>query len=336
MAVDLLGQGAVLKPLLEAASNGRLHHCYLFEGPEGIGKHAAAVHLAMAAACTGEGVPCETCQTCRHMSRGTHPDLVEVGLDPDRKTPTISARQAREVVAQARLQRFSARRRTFVIDPVDRLGPEGANALLKTLEEPPNGTGFILVTSRVSALLPTVISRSQRVRFSIVEEEALRDWLMEKGIPEAERVAAMAQGRPGRALALSEGELAALDQVRSEMLAVLGSGPGELFEYAKALASGGSRVAWLPRVERLLLVLESLVRDAMTVGSGANLGSLNRDQQERVNLWASALWPGGGQRIQRAVGDAREQLDRNVSGRLVVETLLSHVATELGRARRGP
>jgi DNA polymerase-3 subunit delta' len=334
MAVELLGQGAVLKPLLEAASNGRLHHCYLFEGPEGVGKHAAAVQLAMAAACTGDVAPCESCQSCRHMARGTHPDLVEIGLDPDRKTPTISARQAREVVSQARLQRFSARRRTFVIDPADRLGPEGANALLKTLEEPPNGTGFILVTSRVSALLPTVISRSQRVRFSILEEGALRGWLEDKGISEAGRIAAMAQGRPGRALALANGELAALDQARAEMLEVLGSGPGELFAYAKDLASGGSRMSWLPKVERLFLVLESLVRDAMAVGAGANLGTLNRDQQERVNRWATALWPGGGERIQRAMGDAREQLDRNVSGRLVVETLLSHVATELGRTRR--
>ena len=336
MAVDLLGQDAVLRPLLDAAASGRLHPCYLFGGPDGLGKHAAAVHLAMAAACTEEAPPCGSCPTCRHMARGTHPDLTEVGLDPDRKTPTISARQAREVVAQARLQRFSARRRTFVIDPVDRLGPEGANALLKTLEEPPSGTGFVLVTSRVSALLPTVISRSQRVRFSIVEEGALKKWLEGKGISDAGRIAALAQGRPGRALALGEGELAALDQVRSEMFNVLGSGPGELFEYAKNLASGGSRVVWLPRVERLFLVLETLVRDAMAVGSGANLSSLNRDQEERVRLWAEALWPGGGARIQRAVGDAREQLDRNVSGRLVVETLLSHVATELGRARRAP
>jgi hypothetical protein len=180
-----------------------------------------------------------------------------------------------------------------------------------------------------------VISRSQRVRFSIVEEGVLRGWLEEKGIADSGRIAALAQGRPGRALALSEGELAALDQTRSEMLEVLGNGPGELFAYAKDLASGGTRVAWLPRVERLFLVLESLVRDAMAVGAGADLESLNRDQEERVHSWAGALWPGGGERVQRAIGDAREQLDSNVSGRLVVETLLSHVATELGRARRG-
>ena len=73
------------------------------------------------------------------MLRGTHPDLVEIGLDPEKKTPTISARQAREVVGQVRMQRYSARRRTFIIDPVDRMGVEAANALLKTLEEPPDG-----------------------------------------------------------------------------------------------------------------------------------------------------------------------------------------------------
>ncbi|MEE2752110.1 MAG: hypothetical protein VX519_11830 [Myxococcota bacterium] len=332
----LLGQEQTLAPLLEAASAGRLHHCYLFEGPGGVGKHTAAVRIAMAAACRGTvGVmPCGECPECRHMSRGTHPDLVEIGLESEKKTPIISVRQAREVVAQVRMQRYSARRRTIIIDPVDRLGVEGANALLKTLEEPPDGTGFVLVTSRVSALLPTVLSRSQRVRFSAVGVEELRQWLEGRGIPNAQRVARVSEGRPGRALELAGGELEELDQTRKDLIGVLGQGPGELFEYANKLTTGKSRLEWLVGVERLFVVVESLVRDAALVGSGSSGGLVHSDQREMVTRWSVALWPSGVERLQQALDEARLRLTRNVAGRLVVESLLSDLATELGRARR--
>ena len=268
------------------------------------------------------------------MSRGTHPDLVEVGLESEKKTPIISVRQARDVVAQVRMQRYSARRRTIIIDPVDRLGVEGANALLKTLEEPPAGTGFVLVTSRVSALLPTVLSRSQRVRFSAVGVDVLRQWLEARNIPDAQRVARVAGGRPGRALELAEGELERLDQARRDLGEVLNQGPGELFEYANKLTSGKSRIEWLVGVERLFMVVESLVRDVTLVGTGSGKELVNSDQLEMVSRWAGALWPSGVERLQAALNEARARLSRNVAGRLVVESLLSDLATELGRARR--
>ncbi len=332
---ELLGQEAVLKPLLLAAREQRLHHCYLFEGPPSIGKHTAAVRLGMAAACTGnqELVPCGSCPTCVQMGKGLHPDLIEIGPDSTKKTSVISRQQAREVVRQVGLRRYNASWRTFVIDPVDLLQPAAANALLKTLEEPPAGTGFILVTDRASSLLPTVLSRTQRVRFRPVPEARLVAWLEERGVDQARRVARLAQGSPGRALTLADDGLAAQDALRSEVLEVLAGGVVAIVPYAEKMVRG-NRTLWQSRVGDLLDTLEGLVRDAALVGAGRTEGLLNEDRQALVQAWSDALWPRGIQILQRALSQAREQLFLNVNGRLMIETLLSRFAAALGKARR--
>jgi len=332
---DLLGQGPVLRPIFEAARSDRLHHCYLFEGPPSVGKHTAAVRLAMAAACTERSavLPCGQCPTCIQMSKGLHPDLIEVGPDPKKKTPLISRAQSREVVRQVGLRSYNARWRTFVIDPADLLRPEAANALLKTLEEPPSGTGFVLVTARASSLLPTILSRAQRVRFRPVPHADLVTWLEGRGVDQAERVARLAQGSPGRALALAKDGLASVDELRAQVLDVLAGGVVGIVPYAEKLVRG-DRARWHKRVQALLDVLEGLVRDAALVGAGQTGGLLNADRESLVQAWADALWPRGVQALQKAIADARDQLHLNVNGRLLIETLLSRFAAALGRARR--
>lgn len=330
---ELLGQQPVIRPLLEAAVRDRLHHCYLFEGPVGVGKHTAAIGVAQAAACeTMLGSrPCKTCQTCAQFEKGLHPDLIVVEPDPERATRTISVEQAREVVRQVGLRRYNARRRTVIIDPVDSLMPQAANALLKTLEEPPEGTGFVLVTARVSSLLPTVRSRSQRIRFRAVPEAELARWLAERGLEQPERLARRAQGSPGAALALSEGGLAASDAIRGDALAAITGDQGARESFAEKLAKGGRAVAG-PRLDLLLEVLQGMVRDAVLWASGRRDALLNADIPREVERWSRALWPGGAARLQAAIDQTRIRAGLNVNTRLLVEALLTRVSRELGIA----
>jgi DNA polymerase-3 subunit delta' len=299
-----------------------------------VGKHTAAVRIAMAGACTGPGevLPCGICPTCLQMSKGLHPDLIEIGPDPTKKTPVISRDQSREIVRQAGMRSYNASWRTFVIDPVDRMQPAAANALLKTLEEPPSGTGFVLVTSRASSLLPTILSRSQRVRFRPVPEADLVAWLQGRGVDQAARVARLAQGSPGRALSLAKDGLASVDELRAEILEVLAGGVVAIVPFAEKSVRG-DRVRWQKRVEALLDVLEGLVRDAALVGAGRAEGLLNEDRETLIQAWADALWPRGVQTLQAALAQSREQLFLNVNGRLLLETLLSRFAAALGKAR---
>ena len=329
------GQEHVLKPLLAAAQNGQLTGCYIFEGPEGVGKKETALLIARAAACESEDPksrPCNTCPTCHHMQKGSHPDLVVVGPDADKKTLTISVKSAREVIRQTQLHRYAARRRTFIIDPADKMQPQAANALLKTLEEPPEGTGFILVTHRASSLLPTVLSRSQRVRFRLLPMSTLMHNLEAQGVADPTRIARLADGRPGRAQALLDGELEAMDEARSELLEILAASPKELFDFSKGLKGKSSRIRWQTKVERYLDVIESLLRDATCHAIGKP-DYLNSDRIEVIEAWANALYPHGIARLQDDLKKARARLELNVTARLLMEPLLAKLANELGKAR---
>jgi DNA polymerase-3 subunit delta' len=333
---QILGQDAVLRPMLAAARQGSLSGCYLFEGPDGVGKHEAAIMVALAAACEAESAsdrPCMGCQTCKTMRSGTHPDLVEVGLDPSKRTPTISVSQAREVIRVARLHRYHARHRVFVVDPFDRMVPQAANALLKTLEEPTPGTTFILVTARVSSLLPTIISRSQRVRFRMVNANLLREWLADQGFENPGRLAALSGGRPSKAAELSNGGLEEFDVATAELLQVISEGPTALFKFTEGLSKRGQgRAGWQPVVERYLMVLETLLRDAAVISMGYSEDVIH--ERGVVDSWAEALWPTGFERIQSELLTTRTRIEANVNARLVMEPLIACVATELGSARQ--
>jgi DNA polymerase-3 subunit delta' len=329
---DILGQERACRQLWAALASDRLHHCYLFEGPSGVGKATVALRLAMAANCEASpssGAPCAHCATCQAIAAGRHPDVIELTPDPEQASGTITIEQARELLRRLSLHRHSARRRFVLVDPVDLVRVEAVNALLKTLEEPPEATGFILVTARTASLLPTVISRSLRVRFRAVEQPTLAGWLAAKGIAEPERLARLALGSPGRALELAGGRLAALEGARAALLDALGAGPRGLLTWIEPLTAA-PRSAWEPRVGLCLDVLELLLRDATCCATGRAGEVLDPAQREVAERWGTQLWPGGLRRMDEALEQARARLLLNITPRLVMEALLTALAVELG------
>ena len=302
----------------------------------GVGKATVALRLAMAANCEQrEGpLPCTVCRTCRLIAARRHPDIIWVEPDPSRASRKISVEQARNVVHKLVLHRHSAKQRFVIIDPVDSMGIEATNALLKTLEEPPHHSGFILISSRPASLLPTVLSRSLRMRFHSVATADLQRWLENRGVERAGLVARLSFGSPGQALVLAEGRLEAMTQARTDLLAGISSGPRELFAYTEKLTSS-SRNVWMERVELTLEVLSLLLRDTVTLGAGSEADLLQPDLAHVSRRWADALWPRGLIRVDEAISQAWRQLELNVSGRVVMDALLSCLATELGsRGRR--
>lgn len=327
---ELIGNEAARSRLWRAADEGRTHHCYLFEGPEGVGKATTALRLALSVNCLGAAPPCGVCGSCRLMLAGTHPDLIMVGPDPERTTRVITADQARSVISGLQLQRHSARRRFVIIDPADALTEEAGNALLKTFEEPPAGTQFVLVTARSASLLQTVRSRSQRVRFGPVPRPALEAWLRGKGLDPA--LAVLAQGSPGYALRLAEGEAEERREVVNLLMNAIGQPLPTLFAFTEATGkrSDGS-------VERSTLAvdaLEELLRDVVLVAAGRPEAVLHPDHIGALRVWVAALYPGGVGRLERALASARDRLRLNVNGRVVLEALFTAVNLELSQVRR--
>jgi DNA polymerase-3 subunit delta' len=317
----LIGNAALRARLCGAIEAGRAHHCYLFEGPEGVGKATTALWLAAWTNCAAGERPCGRCPSCRQIAAGSHPDVILVGPDPEKATRVISVAQAHAVVSALALKPHSARRRFVILDPADALNDEAANALLKTLEEPPHGTQFVLVTARIATLLPTVRSRSQRVRFGPVPTAELAAWLTARGADP--RVAEGAEGSPGLALRLGDGEGERRAAVRRAIAEVVEAPLVRLFAFAEA--KGKKEEGAESEAAFVVEAVEALLADVARVASG-------RPVDDVAARWHAAMWPGGAARLCRQAALARERLRLNVNGRLVIEALLGQASLELARA----
>lgn len=337
----LVGHAATLDRLTRAHDDGRLHHALLIEGPPGVGKHTLARRLALAVNCAaprGAGLlgppaprPCGQCPPCRQILAGTHPDVITLVPDPEKASQTIAVDQIREVVRVSGYHRHSAARRFVIVDPAEAMLPAAANALLKTLEEPNAGTTFILVASHARALLPTILSRCQRVRLGAVPEAELAAWLGERGHPDGPRLARLSMGCPGHALRLAEGELAERATLRDGLVRAVSGDLAALYEFSEKLCKG-TRPEWSPRVEAVLGVLEDLLRDASIRGAGATSPLLDEDARAIADDWGARLWPDGVARVSEAIAETREMLAVNVAGRTLLDALMARVRSELGRA----
>src|SRR3989440_7156430 len=161
---DVLGHNRLITLLTRSVAGASLPPSLLFAGPAGVGKRKTALAVAQALNCLTprDGDACGACTACARIARGVHPDVSIV--EPE-DSGAIKIEQVRDVVDRAAYRPFEGRRRVVIIDNADALVAAAQNALLKTLEEPPPSSIFILVTSRPDVLLPTVRSRCPELRF---------------------------------------------------------------------------------------------------------------------------------------------------------------------------
>jgi DNA polymerase-3 subunit delta' len=221
-------QPTAVETLRRALAAGRVHHAYLFDGPEGVGKERAAFGLAQALVCErrapGSADACGECSACSRAvprsgeARPVHPDVVvlERGLYDaaviGRRTPElqdISIDQVRTLVlSRGAFPPYEGRAKVFIVRRAEELNLPAANALLKTLEEPGARTHFVLLSSSADSLLQTTRSRTQRVRFSALPDTVIAELLIAHGQERdrAEEIARVAGGSMAAALVLSDAD----------------------------------------------------------------------------------------------------------------------------------
>jgi DNA polymerase-3 subunit delta' len=331
----VIGHRRLVTLVSRAIAHETLPPSLLFAGPRGVGKRRTAVAVAEAMNCRAPvAVPpllrdaCGECAGCRRIARGVHPDVLIV--EPG-DLGSIKIEQVRDVVDRAGYRPFEGRRRVVIIDEADAMIEAAQNALLKTLEEPPPASMFILVSAMPDALLPTVLSRCQRLRFgelsaAEVTEALVRDHNYEEA--DARAAAADADGSVGRAISASAVDVTEAREMAHRLLeqAVRQADPGRRIDLAREVTpSGGGKttVAERERLAACLRALASLLRDVGLVGAQGDAAVLaNADLARELRALARSYDSDRTVRAYASVDEALVALERNVSPKIVADWLV--------------
>ena len=318
---DIAGHRHLLELVAGAASRGTLPPSLIFGGPEGVGKRLAAVALAQFVNCLsrkdGDLDCCGTCAACTRISRGLHGDVLVV--EPG-ETGSIKIDQVREAIDQTGYRPFEGRRRVIIVNDADAMQHVAQNALLKTLEEPPSASMFVLVTSRPDMLLPTVRSRCQRLRFGRVPAQEIADVLVRRhgyAATDAHAAASIADGSIGLALDGGVDTFVEARQTAAEVLQGAASGDTRRrLAIAKRLAGKADR----DDLRRRLRAMASILRDLGALGERADEQCLaNADLLGPLRRLEGSYDRGRVTEAFAAVDRALDAIDRNASPKIVAD-----------------
>lgn len=323
---EVIGHTKQLAILRSALSAARLHHAYLFVGPDGIGKRTAAIAVAKAIHCE-ESLEdfCGICVNCARISDGNHPDVRLIQPLPDKKE--ISIQQIREIERELNFRSFSGKRKIAVIDPATLMNLSAQNALLKTLEEPPANSVIVLIAPSSGGLLPTVRSRCVRLSFSPLGRHEVAAYLDLQTVTmrnDSESLAAMSMGSIGLALKLKKEKLFEKRRDWAQTLSSLKPG-----DYHSAMAAAEdlgedrdgtlSFLGWAESWYRDLLVYQATHRSDELV----NLDMLPEIERQAATIKLDRLHLS----MQKA-SSAAAGIQRNLNRRMILEDLLFTVVGE--------
>lgn len=351
---DIIGHRRLTTLLARAIERESLPPTLLFAGPPGIGKWAVARATAQAVNCLNPVRPstppnsaaqdstslrtgtldglaidaCGTCRACDRVARGVHVDVIT--MEPDERA-SIKIDVVRDVLSRTAFRPFEGKRRLVLIREADTLEQQAQNSLLKSLEEPPPGTSFILTTAVPGALLPTVRSRCMRLRFARLTSAEVSTALTrdhDHSEIEAREAAPLADGSIGQALALADNDLTSL---RDAALLLLRHTAGRAdtqsrVQAASALYSGGKKERSREDLAVVLRLMASMLRDLEAINAGADRSVLaNPVLAGDLESLARAFTGDRARDAFGAVDRALMALERNAGTKVVSEWLAVQV-----------
>jgi len=313
----VVGHEWAVELLQRAVATGQLSHAYLLSGPPQVGKTTLARACAQALLCTAEEPPCGQCTACRKVQQSTHPDLLIVV--PQRANLLID--QVREVQRQAALSPMEARYKVFILRQIERATAPAANALLKTLEEPPPHVVLFLTLTQGEQTLPTVASRCQQLTLRPLPVAQVAQALQERWhvpLERAELLARLSQGRLGWAVMMLNDDTAW--QQRAQRLDDLQDlserNRVERMRYAERLSREKANAA------NVLHLWSSWWRDILLLQNGCREQVVNIDRLDLLQREARRY---DGQQVRaflEASAATARYLEQNVNPRLALELLL--------------
>jgi DNA polymerase-3 subunit delta' len=330
----IIGHRSTIASLQTATARQRLAHAYLFHGADAIGKRTTAVCFAQALLCerpfgtsladtsvADAGLDsCGVCRSCRHIEVRTHADYFVVEPDRELATPQIKIEQIREIEQQIMYRPLIGDRKICVIDDADRLTIGAANALLKTLEEPPDHSLFLLISSRPASLPVTIRSRCQALRFATparTDVEAALILKREMRPVDARFLAMLSEGRLGEALVTDLKTVRAQQQELVELVS-----PDFLRSVTKLLTAAES-LAKADRAAETLSWIARWIRDLLIIQVGGDRDQLlHVDQVPTLERAARLAQTDALLDLLRDIEDTQQQATRHLNLHMALEHIL--------------
>lgn len=318
---QVYGHDWAVEHLRKSMRHERVRHAYLFTGPDSVGKRTLALAFAQALNCThpDENLrPCGECRSCRLFHSGNHPDLIFA--EHDSTTDALKIEAIRTVTRALSIRPYEGRYRVAIFEDFDQAQPRAQDALLKTLEEPPQAAIMLLTAKSTGALLPTITSRSQVLTLSGVPHELLRDTLQTRfNAPanQASLLASLSGGRIGWAIHALQDE--SVLQERHDYLDLLEDAldSGRSRRFAIAQDIGRDKLS----LQFILELWQSYWRDVLLLCEGRQPILSNSDREMRLQKLALELNTKDALRALKATRQLLSNLQYNLNLRLAIETM---------------
>ncbi len=318
---DVVGHRDIVQYIQNAVKQNKLSHAYILNGQRGSGKKLLSRLFAMTLQCeTGQSEPCGECRSCMQTKNGNQPDIITITHE---KPATISVDDIREQLNEdVMIKPYSSPYKIYIIPEADLMTPQAQNALLKTLEEPPEYAVIFLLTENADSLLATIRSRCVMLKLRNIKDKLVKKYLMEQlHVPDyqAELCAAFAQGNIGRAVMLAKSEH--FNEIKDEAIQLLRYiDEMELHEIVSAIKQIGK---YKLEVTDYLDILTIWYRDILLYKATKDVGGLVfGDQLTFIKKKASNTSYEGIETILTAIEKAKMRLKANVNFDLLMELLL--------------
>lgn len=318
---DIIGQEQIKEHLQNSLSTGKISHAYIINGEKASGKEFIAKLYAQALQCEGEGEkPCGQCHSCKQAMSNNQPDIIRVTHE---KPNTISVDDIREQInGDVQIKPYSSPYKIYIMNEAEKMTPQAQNALLKTLEEPPEYAIIMLLTTNLNSLLPTILSRCVVLNMKPVSDQLVRKYLMEElGVTDykAEVCVAFARGNIGKAKSLASSE--EFDNVKNEALSLLKYVQDmELYEIVAAIKNINE---YKLEVNDYLDLIAIWYRDVLLFKATNDMNHLVfREEIGALRKVAQRSSYEGIERVIEAIDKAKSRLKANVNFDLTMELLM--------------
>lgn len=318
---DIIGQEQIKEHLRGALSSGKISHAYIINGERSSGKEFIARIFAMALQCEkGEVEPCGECHSCRQALSNNQPDIIYVSHE---KPNTIGVEDIRKQInGDIGIKPYSSRYKVYIMNEGEKMTAEAQNALLKTLEEPPEYAVILILTTQLEALLPTILSRCIVLNMKPVPDALVKKYLMEElRVPDykANICVAFARGNIGKAKLLAASE--EFEKVRDEAITLAKYiNDMEISEIVKAIKKISE---YKFDVNDYLDILSVWYRDVLLFKATKDVNSLVfKEEIQQIMRVSDRSTYEGIETIVNALQQAKRRLEANVNFDLTMELLL--------------